>query len=283
MTNWISNAGEDSVCNDLSMTLVGGDDGLDTTWANIGNFDGYKVSYTYVMADPEYYGSYGTCFGFKDDRYGYFCVGVEGDADVAGKYAKHGAGYINFNECEQAVMDEIFAAIDAMEEEKGEEMEECDQACKDALEAVVEEAVEELEEEYDYEDEEVDPMAICEGTETKEEAMARANHFDYDGEAATFVPDAECTALLVADEESGYEYETDDHCTTTEFEGSWYQPMEADTYDVNFRFTGGMWGGGKCFVSADGVEDMSEANDFVVEGAATLAAGATAVALAMFY
>merc|ERR1712096_209361 len=50
-----------------------------------------------------------TCFGFKEDKEGYFCIGAIGDEAEGGKYSIHGAGYWHFNECEKAEVDAYWA------------------------------------------------------------------------------------------------------------------------------------------------------------------------------
>ena len=61
-------------------------------------FDGYKLSYTYIVEDElKPMDRQFTCFGADEDSEGgYFCIGVYGANAVEGKYLFHGAGYWNF-------------------------------------------------------------------------------------------------------------------------------------------------------------------------------------------
>jgi len=64
-------------CGDLAVTLAGGEvydillDNVSTSGANSEDSDGYMVSYVY---QPIATGA--TCFGFEEDKQGYFCIGA---------------------------------------------------------------------------------------------------------------------------------------------------------------------------------------------------------------
>jgi hypothetical protein len=107
------------------------------------------------------------------------------------------------------------------------------------------------------------------GEETEEEFLARGNYMSIDG-----VPSEFCMELY-DDETQEYSF---DHCYGVEvFEGYWYQPEEADSYENNFRFTAGMEAWVGCDAAVGGYSMV------VMEGATALTAGAIAILAAAAY
>lgn len=98
-------------------------------------------------------------------------------------------------------------------------------------------------------------------------------------DGAWYIPDMFCTAVEV--EYYGEYMEDRSHCYGTEFAGGWFQPSDSDWYDTHFRFSPGMTGEGMCMSKNYGEESMDYGNVFSVEGAATLVAGVSVIALAM--
>lgn len=65
---------------------------------DVSNFDGYRVTYSYaLMDDLKLNDIQMIIFGFHEDIYGYFSVGVLGDPYERNKYASHGVGYWNWH------------------------------------------------------------------------------------------------------------------------------------------------------------------------------------------
>ena len=58
------------------------------------NFDGYMAAYTLTLDEGLLAGDFkATCFGFEEDEFGYFCLGVGANETEDGMYSFHGAGY----------------------------------------------------------------------------------------------------------------------------------------------------------------------------------------------
>jgi hypothetical protein len=95
--NYISTGG--NICNNLIIGLEGQTDmnPLKELDIDINNFDGYRVTYQYFLMDELKVSDVQMIvFGFHEDIYGYFGLGVLGDREIENKYASHGVGYANW-------------------------------------------------------------------------------------------------------------------------------------------------------------------------------------------
>jgi hypothetical protein len=64
---------------------------------DVKEFDGYRVTYSYYLLDELKVSDIQMIiFGFHEDIYGYFGIGVLGDQTYENKYASHGVGYWNW-------------------------------------------------------------------------------------------------------------------------------------------------------------------------------------------
>jgi len=250
----------DGLCNGLYMTITGQTDM--TEWAEWGfdtkPFDGYQVGYAMILEDPlAAQDAQMSCYGSYDDAWGYFCTGVFGSEANEGEYSIHGTGYWYYTEEELA---EIAAYEAAMEEGEGE--------------------YEEYEEYYgDYAEYEYEEYAEYYDAEAAFIDWAMAGNPMDDDDLAWYEPASWCEPVF--DEYYG-EYGSE--CVVGEdgtFIGSWFQPKESDSYEQNFRLTGGMSGWSWCI---DGANE-ADSGDFIgewgaMDGAAALSAGATILAVA---
>jgi hypothetical protein len=254
----------DGICNDLYISITGDVDM--TEWADAGfdtsAFDGYQVGYAYMLEDPlAVEDAQMTCFGAHDDGLGYFCTVVFGSATVEGDYSAHGAGYWNHTEEELAQI----AALEAAAEEG---------------EAEEDVYAEEYEVEYEayYAEYESSDMVDYEAEFTA--WFLAMNPMD-EANMAWYEPAAICESVF--DEYYG-EYGAECRVPeTATFVGSWFQPKEADSYDGNFRMTGGMEGWAWCADAANGAMESDVSYWGAIDGAATLTAGAAILAVASLF
>ena len=246
----------DGLCNGLYLSITGAVDMA--AWEELGwdtaAFDGYQVGYAMILEDPLAVEDWQmTCFGADADGEGYFCTGVFGSA-TEGDYSIHGAAYWVLTEEEKA-------AMAAMEEEEGEYAE-------------GDEVVEEEYAEYYAEEEYYDPEAKA--AEALEWLMSGLPMVDEN--MAVYDPASLCEPVF--DEYYG-EYGTECNVPeTATFTGSWFQPKEADSYEGNFRMSGGMTGWAICVDGANATDSTEDPTMFTFEGAAHLTAGAAILAVA---
>jgi hypothetical protein len=60
----------------------------------VNHLDGYRVTYSFDLnTNLESSSMQMIVFGFEEDPYGYFGIGVVADPDEDNKYTTHGAGY----------------------------------------------------------------------------------------------------------------------------------------------------------------------------------------------
>ena len=88
-------------CNTLNIGLEGKSDmrPLKEFGIDISEFDGYRVTYSYFLMDELKVSDIQmVIFGFHEDVYGYFGIGVLGDKLEPNKYQSHGVGYWNWND-----------------------------------------------------------------------------------------------------------------------------------------------------------------------------------------